>query len=244
MSTETKLRLPEAKEQITKSTASDNWQAIYSTINYQSLCILTSVSTYCQRNEVGLTENCDKRLGELFQSTVREQMMSCNSWKTVMYDSCTCLHITFNKSTKSASVKKRNNQTYALLPPSRSASPSRSWAQRSFLQVPAHSMVAEHGRKRTKVRNTVAGIVHCWNWWALTLMKFEFSTASWTRSKRTWGSPSSWPMWYDFSRSEDRTRLHKTFSGRWIRHTSSTTPPVGWTNKKKMQNFERKIYLC
>lgn len=40
--------------------------------------------------EVWLTENCDEGLGELFKSTVREQMMSCN---TVMYDSHSLVYV-------------------------------------------------------------------------------------------------------------------------------------------------------
>lgn len=93
--------------------------------------------------------------------------------------------------------------------------------------------------KEHKSQNTVAGIIHCWIWfpsWALTLLKFESSTVSQTRPKRTWGSPSSWPMWYDFSRSEVRIRLRKTFSGWWIRQASLTTPPVSWPNKNKRLN--------
>lgn len=94
-------------------------------------------------------------------------------------------------------------------------------------------------RKKSKKKrsvNTVAGIKPCWIWFhsrEVTFMKLGFSTASPIKSKRTWGSPSFWPIWCDFSRSEVRIRLRKIFSGWWI-HTSSTMPPVSWANKRKL----------
>lgn len=176
------------------------------------------MSTYSQRDEVWLIENCDEGLAELFQSTVREQMLSSDC---------------FDKWSKSASVKKRHTQTFALpLPPSHGASPSRLSAQQSFLRVSARSLVAEQKHKRKSAAATMQSLTG-FNSRALTLMKFEFPTVSWTSSNRTWGSPSSRPMWYDFSGSEVRIRLRRTFSGWWICHVSWTKPPVSWPNKQR-----------
>lgn len=176
------------------------------------------MSTYSQRVEVWLVENCDEGLAELFQSTVRENMLSCDC---------------FNKLSKLASVKKRHNQTFALpLLPSHSASPSRLSAQQSFLRVSARSLAAKQKYKRKSVAAIMQSLIG-FNSRELTLTKFEFATVSWTSSKRTWGSPSSRPMWYDFSGSDVRIRLRRTFSGWWICHVSWPMPPVSWPNKQR-----------
>lgn len=179
--------------------------------------------------EVWLTENRAEGLGELFQSTVREQMMSCNSWMTVMYDSHSLVYVIikpvlfFHPVTVLLPVDHEHKYNF-----------SKCWHTPWLLR-----------KVQKKSANAVAGIMHCWIWfcsWAITWMKFVFSTVSWTRSKRTWGSPSSRQMLSDFSRSEVRIRLRKTFSGWWIRHASLTTPPVSWPNKKKRLNA--KLFRC